>query len=351
MKNITKIIVSLLASFALSLSAIAGELTVTGTAKATYNTLSGKASGNNTIGVSNELGFGASGELENGWTWSYALALDPAETAAGGAALNDDASLTVTTPYGNFAVCAHACGLNASLDFGANAYAVITDTAYAEGKAEPANIDSYSNMQYHTPAGLLPLGIVAKIGYATSGDTSLYSSNRNNIARSTTVGATTMYNVSATPIDGLKISSSFAEQDGAVVLGKTDSQKSESGAISAKYSMGNFTVGLGKAYIAPRIALASAATGATTVESYENTNISIGFAVNENLSVSFSDESSEPTYLTSATKGYDQDTQSIQAAYTMGGMTLAIARTNYDNVGYVNNADVTETLVAVTMAF
>jgi len=115
--------------------------------------------------------------------------------------------------------------------------------------------------------------------------------------------------------------------------------------------MGNFTVGLGKAYIAPRIALASAATGATTVESYENTNISVGFAVNENLSVSFSDESSEPTYLTSATKGYDQDTQSIQAAYTMGGMTLAIARTNYDNVAYVNNADVTETIVAVTMAF
>ena len=350
MKNITKIVVSLFASFAIAFSAFAGELTVTGTAKATYATLSGKANGNNGLGVANELGFGASGELDNGWTWNYAIALDPDTTAAGGNALNDDSSLTMSTPYGSFAVCASACGLSAAGDFNANSYAWITDTGYGEGKIEPVNISSYSNIQYHTPAGLLPFGIVGKIGYATSGDTSLQSSNASGIARSSTVGATTMYRIEAAPIDGLKVTASFAEQDQASGV-STDEQDSESGAISAKYSAGSFTVGLGRTWVAPRLANFSGSVGATTVESYEATNVSVGFVVNDSLSISFSDESSEPTYATSTTVGYEQDTQSVQAAYTMGGMTLAVAHTNYDNVGYVNNADVTETILSVSMAF
>jgi len=350
MKNITKIVVSLIVSLAISTSAFAGALTVTGSAKATYNTLSGTANGDNGIGVSNELGFGASGELDNGWTWNYAMALDPDETAAGGSALNDDAKLTLATPYGSFAVCASDCGLSAAGDFNANAYAWITDTGYAEGKAEPVNISTYSNVQYHTPAGLLPFGIVGKIGYATSGDTSLYSSNRNNITPSSTVGATTMYRIEAAPIDGLAVTASYAEQDGAEVVGLSDEQKSESGAVSAKYSAGSFTVGLGRSLVAPRAADGTAA-GATTVEYYTNNNISVGFVVNDSLSVSFSNETSEPSYQTSTTVGYDQDSTSIQAAYTMGGMTIALARTDYENVGYVNNADVTETILSVSMAF
>ncbi len=77
MKKITKILISLFASTMVSLSAFAGELTVTGTAKATYNTVSGVANGDNTIGVSNEsvsneLDFNASGELDNGYTWTLA---------------------------------------------------------------------------------------------------------------------------------------------------------------------------------------------------------------------------------------------------------------------------------------
>ena len=97
MKKITKILISLFASTMVSLSAFAGELTVTGTAKATYNTVSGAANGDNTLGVANEFTIGAAGELENGWTWTYALDMDPADTAAGGAALNDDSALTLST--------------------------------------------------------------------------------------------------------------------------------------------------------------------------------------------------------------------------------------------------------------
>ena len=347
MKKITKILISLFASTMVSLSAFAGELTVTGTAKATYNTVSGVANGDNTLGVTNEITLGASGELENGWTWNYGINLDPANTAAGGAALNDDSKLTLTTNYGTLAVFGSDGGLNVSGGFNSNAYAWITDTGFAEGKVEPNNISDHMNMQYHTPAGILPLGLQAKIAYAPSGATLVQSGNASNTTPGTAAGSMTMYQISAAPIDGLTVQASYGELTEANGV-RNDEQKDESGAIAVKYATGPVTIGVSRSLDAPRIA--NAAT-ATTVEYYENTNYSIGFAVNENLSLSYSNESSEQNFVTAATVGFDQDTQSFQAAYTMGGMSIAIARTDYDNVGYVSNVDVTETLLAVTMAF
>jgi len=47
---------------------------------------------------------------------------------------------------------------------------------------------------------------------------------------------------------------------------------------------------------------------------------------------------------------------SIQAAYTMGGMTMALSQTEVDGDGYtkeetVNRIDVKETIFAITKAF
>ena len=81
MNKLSKIIVSLMASFALSFSAFAGELTVTGTAKATYN-VSGGEQKDNGLGIANELNFKASGEMDNGFTWSYSMELDPTTATA-----------------------------------------------------------------------------------------------------------------------------------------------------------------------------------------------------------------------------------------------------------------------------
>ena len=352
MKKITKILISLFASTMISLSAFAGELTVTGNAKATYNTVSGNATGDNTIGVSNEISIGATGELENGWTWTYNINLDPADTTdGGGAAINDDSKLVLSTNLGTFAAFGHDGGLNVSGNFSANAYSWPTDTGFAEGKFEPANISDFMNVQYHTPAGLLPLGIQAKIAYAPSGSDRNRSANTSTTIPGGTIGNMTMYQVSATPIDGLSVSASYGTMDAARGV-KTNEQEDQSGAVAVKYATGPFTFGVSRSLDAGSIVDGGASNVvATTVEYYENTNFSIGFAVNENLSVSYSNESSEQNFVTASTVGYDQDTQSYQAAYTMGGMTIALARTDYDNVGYVNNVDVTETMFAVTMAF
>ena len=48
---------------------------------------------------------------------------------------------------------------------------------------------------------------------------------------------------------------------------------------------------------------------------------------------------------------YDVELQSVQAAYSLGGATLSLARANYDNVSYANGDDQTETIIAMTFAF
>ena len=349
MKRINNIIVSLLVSFAIATSASAGALSVSGSAKATYGTMSGNgANGDNTIGIANELAFGASGELDNGWTWKYQTEIDPSAGAGTADAVTDDSNLNITTPYGTVAICVSECGLSAALNFSADAYTLMSDTGYGEGKVEPRNISSYANMQYHTPSGLLPFGIVGKIAYAPSGSTNVNSSNAQNTAKSATVGNTKMYRIEAAPIDGLAVNISYSESDGGDVSGATDEQKDEGGAIAGKYTTGPFTIGVGKAYSAIRLADGTATDSA---ESYINTNYSLGYSIGDNMSVSYTKEKSVQDKMTAATVTYDQTTSSVQAAYTMGGMTLAIARADYDNVAYANNMDAVETIVAVTMAF
>ena len=129
----------------------------------------------------------------------------------------------------------------------------------------------------------------------------------------------------------------------------TEDQLEEGGAYGAKYSAGNLTIGYGKSFQAPEL-LSSSATG-SSVEYYENTGYSIGYAVNDELSVSYTRETSEANQSTSSNTTYDIEMDSVQFAYSLGGATLSLARADYENVGYSQNEDATETIVAMTFAF
>ena len=129
----------------------------------------------------------------------------------------------------------------------------------------------------------------------------------------------------------------------------TEDQLEEGGAYGAKYSAGNLTVGYGKSFQAPEL-LSSSATGAS-VEYYENTGYSLAYAVNDELSVSYTRETSEANQAHSSNTTYDIEMDSVQFAYSLGGATLSVARADYENVGYAQNADATETIVAMTFAF
>ena len=353
MKNIIKSVIVMLSSISLFASANAGELSVSGSAKATYNIQSGKTNAGKGLGITNELNFTASGELDNGYTWSYSMELDPNAVAVDNAgAQNDDTKLTLGTPYGTVGVFISEGGLDVEDAASQSVYGRPTDIGDPSGTSDNFTIDSYNNVQYHTPADLLPFGITAKIAYAMDlTDTSAGSSGNNAGAVSTHaadfVGENaTEVQVKAAPLDGLAIGASYFEFDGNG-MAKSD-QGAESGAYYATYATGPVSIGYSKAYKAPLLA-DGAYTTTTNVDFYDQTNYSIAFAASDDLSVSYERETSEANYVNDSST--EQESSAVQVAYTMGGMTLAVSHASHDNNAYVSGDNTDQTLFAVTMAF
>lgn len=389
MKKVIKLALVLVTSLSLGFSANAGELSVTGTAKATYNILSSGGNAGNDLGkglgITNEIAFGASGELDNGWTWNYSMELDPgAVTASGSAAENDDTQLTLTTPYGTVGAFISEGGLNKQLSFSAAAYAAGIDTGIGN-VIDPVDIAGYNNLQYHTPAGLIPFNTVFKAAYTPSAATGAAASGNaagtvatsaNTYTATTIAGAGDVladfapdavdtaveYSLSTNPIEGLTVNASYIDVTSNIAAASTQ-QDYEAGVVNAKYAYGPVTFGYGKTLIAPYVATGTAA-GTERVLYVENTDWSVGYAVNDNLSISYEKGSSDVKLASVAGLGgtttrttNSQDMTAIQAAYTMGGMTLAISQVEVDGDGYskeetgASRTDAKETIFAVTMAF
>jgi len=351
--KIIKTLIVMLSSVSLFASANAGELGVSGTAKATYNILSGQTNVSKGIGITNELNFTASGELDNGYTWSYSMELDPDAVAAdNGAAQNDDTKLTVSTPYGTFGVFVSEGGLDVEDAASQSVYGRPTDIGDPSATSDNYTIDAYNNIQYHTPADMLPFGVTAKIAYATGLDAYGSGNNAGAVITDADQGmgdSATEYQVKAAPIDGLTVGASYIEFSGSGTANTV--QDPESGAYYATYATGPFSIGYSKAYKAPIVGNLTAASTVETVDYYDQTNMSVAYAASDNLSVSYEKETSEANYVLNTTADVEQESTSVQIAYTMGGATLAVAHSSHDNVGYTDAANQDQTLFAITMAF
>ena len=358
----------MLTSISLFSSANAGELKVNGTAKATYNILSGSNTGKG-LGVTNELNFTAAGELDNGYTWAYSMELDPGATAVSGntdtestqSAQNDDTKLTLTTPYGTVGVFISEGGLDVEDAASQSVYARATDVGDpSSGDGDNFTIDSYNNVQYHTPADLLPFGLTVKGAYApnttTYGSGNAKGETKTDVAaadNTVTVDGATEVQIKANALpmlDGLAIGASYFSFDTACVSTTDCAQEPESGAYFATYASGPFSIGYSKAYKAMGMEESDLANTAI-VESYDQTNMSIAYAATDDLSVSYEQEKDKRDMMENTAADVEQESTSIQVAYTMGGMTLALVHGNYDNVGFAAGADRSQTLFAVTMAF
>ena len=350
----------MLTSISLFGSANAGELSVSGTAKATYNIESGANTGKG-LGITNELNFTASGETDAGYTWSYSMELDPGAVDTSNTtqnAQNDDTKLTLSTPYGTVGVFISEGGLDVEDAASQSVYSRPTDMGGSDGTVDNPTIDAYNNVQYHTPADLIPFGGSFKIAYAP--DLDAYGSGNNaggtGQGASGIGGATDYAGRSATEMqisfdaipmaDGLKVGASYFERD-EQGQAKRDAD-AESGAYYATYSVGNVSLGYSKAY--NQLLVADSAN--TGTDYYEQTNQSIAYSINDDISISYEVEKSERVGVDAATATVEQKSTGIQLAYNLGGMTLAIARNNHDNPSYSTTAaDLEQTLFAVTMAF
>lgn len=382
MKKIMNIILASILTLSLSAFANAGELTVSGSAQATYTiTSSDSSTGKQDItpglGLSNELAFGATGEFGNGLTWKYETELDPA-SGTSGVALNDDTRLELGTPYGTIGIYNSEGDLNTHLSNSVAAYAPGHDIGSTGSYQGGTGMNSYNNIQYHTPAGLLPFGTSVKLGWSNGDTAQSADANDQGTGSKNNVNS---YQVTAKPVDGLTVGASYLEKTN---TGTATIQKYETGGAYAKYSVGNFSFGAGRHFVAPNQAgvmantattasspitagsantatyLAAANTGSTTttVKYFQNDALSVAFAVNENLTLSYDKlkSTAEKRALVAATRAdtdisTDLEIDTIQAAYNIGGAVVAISMKDISNSGYAQGADIKETTFSLKMAF
>ena len=341
----------------------AGELSVTGSAKASYAIASSDSGSaalqqGKGLGVANEFTLSATGELDNGMTWSYATDID-------NATVQDDGKLTLTTDIGTFGIFISEGGLETINKASQSVIARPSDTSYGENMLDNFNLSGMNTLQYHTPADLLPFGISGKVAYApASGSAASINSYTDGgsavsegFTTATKVGTTsapfsqtafmgrsaTHYQVTASPIDGLTVGADYLDYSNVV---GASFQSPESGAYYLTYAFGPATIGYSKGYLATAIG-----ASADVLESIESTKYSISANVSDDLSISYEHEESNPDFTTAATANYTLESTGIQAAYTMGGMTLAIAMNDHENAKYQNGVDIKDTVFSVAMAF
>ena len=350
MKKISKLLAGILFSALVMSPSFAGEMTITGGATATYTTNGDDASSGKNIGVSNELDFTASGELDNGFTWTYQVQLDGATTA------NDDTKLEIGLGgMGAVGFYVTEGGLSQELAHGVGALGVGFDYVSPTSFEAGYDVSTYSNIQYHTPADLLPFGISAKFGYAPNMSATTQISAKESAAPAGQGEGRDlqMMTISAAPIDGLSIKGDIAQTN--AEGGDSNGDDGISANVGAKYTIGQLSIGYTEGGYQP-------ATGATAVDEtiyYENKFYGIQFDVNDNVSVSYNvDESSKNTraaVVDTASAGtktiVDMEQESVQLAYTVGGATIGIADIEVDNSDYTAGKTESQTVISLAISF
>ena len=314
--NIKKIGMTALAASLVSVSASAGELSVSGSASINAEGYSAPATtglnGGTTFSMGNAITLSGSGELDNGMTVSLSYELDEGANAAGTAtSLFDNHSVTVSSDaMGTLVFSGHGGSTAASsinttaagdlydLFDGAQGNLGVTGVAISESGAgnnsffytTPSVMDGVSLFASYTPQAAVAAQSAGSVGYG----------------------------ITYTGVEGL--TASFATNDinggSAGANGDVDviSLSYAMGPITASYSNNDYDVGL-------------------AASDQETSAFAISYTLSDNLSVTYGQETIEQTAVT------DAEYNKISASYTAGGMTISASMAEGDNIGQGTNAN------------
>ena len=335
MNNLKKLGVTALAGSLAAVSAQAGEMSMNGSANMTYYTTS-KSEGKG-IGTDKGLTVSGSGELDNGWTFSiYTYISDAIGISSHATSLTMGSLGTIT----------------AGQAFGGNSGSYDEEVPQAYEQTSDRQQNSANQVGNWMDNGGLTwkpnafeidgLGSVqAHVGF---------SPDANDVATNNgSVGAKPAGTTWGTGTDlGLTLGAYVAQRENEVPQ-DTGQHDEFNGSWYAKYTMGSVSVGYSESYYDSGIS-ATAVTAATTAKAigtsagtWENSQMSIAFNVNDNLSISYTE--SEDTYdaqsnVANGTEVADvtQETEALQAAYSMGGMTIKAFQMEASNPGWDTDA-------------
>jgi outer membrane protein OmpU len=299
MNNFKKVGLTALAGSLIASSAFAASMSVTGGADISLVNSSNADQGNG-FSSGDSLNFSASGELDNGFVITSKVEVD------GGT--YDDRSVVIAMPEMGTLTFQQSgsTAMGAVDDVMPTAYDSSWDvlgsstTAPAAGQALKATtIGGYgTNNEFSYSAPEMVEGLGVTISYTPSG--------------ASRPDGTTSFALAYTGVEGLTVG--YAEEDN----GLADTSKIDANTMYAKYAFGSFTVGV----------QSSEADGGNANDDDEFSAHGITYQISDDLTIGY--HASEYQF---GDKTADQETKSVQAAYTMGGMTLKAQSVSMDNVG------------------
>ena len=329
--NIKKIGLTALAGSLVATSAIAGELSLSGGAKLSYTNKGGTLETTNVVAsgyaMDQEISASGSAELDNGFTISLSHGL------SGSGAEGSDSSV-LTLDMGDLGTLGYDdtdghYGLAGLEDKIPNAYEQANDGLGTTGTAATmAKMASGAGFGYSTSVG----GASISIGYS---DNLGATTNRSDGSQDTT--ATSVDSSSSVAITypvedlGLTVFAGVGEE------GQADGKELDHSTIGATYAFGPATVGY---------QINDEDDSATGGTDYETEIYGISFMVNDNFSISYAEHNTDKSGST-----VDQEAESIQASYSMGGMTLNIKDSEMKGVAHTATNDHETTEVILIFAF
>jgi len=350
MNKLTKIGCSALCGSLAAMSAAnAGDLTVTGGVDMSWISKSDAVTGN-PIGMGSNLTFKGSGELDNGWTFDLTVANTNASAFSAAdvsITMGGAGSLQVNQGNGN--------GLGAYDDKMPTAWEEPWGAGLNPGVKLVGGVGTSMNLQYTTPTWGGSKFIIAYAPEVGASDTAdVATSGAANVDLESGYDAIVHIN----PSLGTEILSGLNLYVGASLKEKTkknvtitQDQADVTGQIT--YDIGPLSLGYGWS------GLVTGYESSTLAGYYKSHMYGIAFNVNDDLSLSYGYHDSRMEDLSNTAGSTHEEgnryveVSSIQAAYSMGGASIRLARTEADNIGFSSaaSADQEATVVSVSLAF
>jgi outer membrane protein OmpU len=326
MNNIKKIGLSALAGSLAMVSANAVEYTMSGGLLAVYTTQdmpTTAASSGKGLGVATDLAFAASGELDNGFTVDYAMAIDTNGTLS-----NTSSQMKVGMgSLGSFHI-------NNKFGSKANGIDDISPTAYNETWDGLTASDNPSFFGAATQSGSVDYRIAPQTWEGMTVNLAVtYDPNQS-------TGPAVKGGIDTTADSGsaivLQVASDTGIEVGAgyEILGNTAGTITEDGEIVTGYVKYAIT------------AHSQTTEGADKASSMMGVAYTMG-----DLTVSYGMSDLETHAVSDTAALITVELESIQAAYTMGAMTVSVAMSETDNVAGISAAAYSENTLAVSFAF
>jgi hypothetical protein len=339
-------IVALIASLFAFTSAQAGEVSVTGSMHASYQSNADSTTGN-PLGMNTDLKFSGSTDTDFGAvTWT--MATDG--TFLGGATGNvngNDHAMKLATAYGTVGITNTGDAANGIDD--------ITPTAFEEANGSGSGayaVDMGSGLEGSMSltfgnADVFGTGISVAYNYYPKLDGTTNNEKGASADANANTASAQSYAVGIplaglglpSMVDGAKISLGYHNSDNR----GTDFQNHQGATVALTLPVGPVSLGYQKK------GYSAAATSIDDNVFYKDDIIGIAYAVNDDLAISYN--IIESTKHDLATTEVEQETKAVNVAYTIGGLTLGLQDAKTDNSGWVSTVTDDTRTISIKTAF